>query len=151
MIVGALGPRMAALAGEVADGVLLNWLTPAYAERIGHDVLDSGHGCGPAPAVTAGISPMRSAAGAEERLAEELARYDGLRQFERHLERMGADARDTCVLAADGEALQEAIARYETVLDETIVRAVTPDDGADGLVRLLHACAPPAPTEMARR
>ncbi|MCC6315540.1 MAG: LLM class flavin-dependent oxidoreductase, partial [Thermomicrobiales bacterium] len=28
--VGALGPRMCRLAGETADAVLLNWLTPAY-------------------------------------------------------------------------------------------------------------------------
>src|SRR5262245_13245353 len=29
--VAALGPRMSSLAGEIADGVLLNWLTPTHA------------------------------------------------------------------------------------------------------------------------
>src|SRR4029077_15782653 len=33
VIVAALGPKMCALAGEVADGVLFNWLTPEYARR----------------------------------------------------------------------------------------------------------------------
>src|SRR5882724_4836042 len=33
IIVAALGPKMCQLAGEVADGVLFNWLTPAYARR----------------------------------------------------------------------------------------------------------------------
>ena len=31
IIVAALGPKMCHLAGEVADGVLFNWLTPEYA------------------------------------------------------------------------------------------------------------------------
>src|SRR5262249_55603171 len=33
LYVAALGPRMCHLAGEVADGVLLNWLTPEHAVR----------------------------------------------------------------------------------------------------------------------
>src|SRR6266850_69497 len=33
VIVAALGPKMCHLAGEVADGVLLNWVTPEYAKR----------------------------------------------------------------------------------------------------------------------
>jgi len=31
LIVAALGPRMCHLAGEIADGVLFNWLTPEWA------------------------------------------------------------------------------------------------------------------------
>ncbi|MBX6341078.1 MAG: LLM class flavin-dependent oxidoreductase, partial [Thermomicrobiaceae bacterium] len=33
VVVAALGPRMCRLAGEEADGVLFNWLTPEYARR----------------------------------------------------------------------------------------------------------------------
>src|SRR5262245_60179755 len=33
VVVAALGPKMCRLAGEVADGVLLNWVTPEYARR----------------------------------------------------------------------------------------------------------------------
>src|SRR3989449_8793691 len=33
VIVAALGPKMCRLAGEVADGVLFNWLTPEYARQ----------------------------------------------------------------------------------------------------------------------
>src|SRR6266478_3798462 len=33
LIVAALGPQMCRLAGEVADGVLFNWLTPEHARR----------------------------------------------------------------------------------------------------------------------
>ena len=31
--IAALGPQMLELAGELADGVLLNWAAPAYLER----------------------------------------------------------------------------------------------------------------------
>src|SRR5262249_12413432 len=31
LVVAALGPQMCRLAGEIADGVLFNWLTPDYA------------------------------------------------------------------------------------------------------------------------
>src|SRR5256885_5647249 len=33
IVVAALGPKMCRLAGEIADGVLFNWLTPEYARR----------------------------------------------------------------------------------------------------------------------
>jgi alkanesulfonate monooxygenase SsuD/methylene tetrahydromethanopterin reductase-like flavin-dependent oxidoreductase (luciferase family) len=133
VVVGALGPRMAALGGQVGDGVLLNWLTPEHAERsrewVGRGSVRGYVRCGFLP-------------GAAGRLRQELARYDGLPQFERHLERMGAGAADTCVLRHGAAALQAGIAPYEEVLDETIVRTVTPDDELDTLLALVRACAP---------
>src|SRR2546427_1005160 len=33
LVVAALGPQMCRLAGEIADGVLFNWLTPEYARQ----------------------------------------------------------------------------------------------------------------------
>ena len=41
-------------------------------------------------------------------------------------------------------ALQSGIAPYESVLDETIVRAITPTDSLADLRDLLRACAPTA-------
>src|SRR5205807_8114304 len=38
VIVAALGPKMCRLAGEVADGVLFNWLTPEYAKKSAEEV-----------------------------------------------------------------------------------------------------------------
>lgn len=40
VVVGALGPKMAQLAGEVADGVLLNWMTSEYLAITPTDDLD---------------------------------------------------------------------------------------------------------------
>jgi len=141
VVVGALGPRMSALAGQTADGVLFNWVTPEHAARARRWVLDA---AGPAarPALMAyvrcGLLP-----GAEDRLRQELARYAGLPQFERHVARVGVGADQTGVLAPDPTALQAGLARYDPVLDETIVRAITPDDTLDSLLALLRAGAPP--------
>jgi hypothetical protein len=80
---------------------------------------------------------------ARARLTEELTRYNGLSHFDQHLEQMGVAAADTCVLAVEAEALHAGIVRYERRLDEVIVRAVTPSDGVDSLLALMHSCAPP--------
>jgi alkanesulfonate monooxygenase SsuD/methylene tetrahydromethanopterin reductase-like flavin-dependent oxidoreductase (luciferase family) len=142
VVVGALGPKMSALSGELADGVLFNWMTPEYTARAGRLVLDTAAGAGRArPALMAyvrcGLTPA-----AEARLSQELDRYAGIPTYERHVERMGASVRDACVTGDDGQALQSGIAAHEAVLDETIVRAITPDDSLDSLLELLHACAP---------
>jgi alkanesulfonate monooxygenase SsuD/methylene tetrahydromethanopterin reductase-like flavin-dependent oxidoreductase (luciferase family) len=142
VMVGALGPKMSALAGEVADGVLFNWLTPDHAEHAGRWVRDGAATAHrPRPSlmgyVRCGLMPH-----AEERLRLELERYAGIPSFEQHVARMGVSASDTCVLGSDGTALQAGIAAYEAVLDETIVRAITADDGLDDLLALLRACAP---------
>jgi alkanesulfonate monooxygenase SsuD/methylene tetrahydromethanopterin reductase-like flavin-dependent oxidoreductase (luciferase family) len=142
VIVGALGPRMSELAGEVADGVLLNWMTAEYLAHSGRLVREAAQRAGrPVPSVMAyvrcGLAP-----GAEARLEQELAHYADVPSFHAHVARMGASARDACVMARDGEALQDAIATFEAVLDETIVRAITPTDTSDDLQALLRACAP---------
>ena len=51
IVVAALGPKMCRLAGEVADGVLLNWLTPEYA-RQSADIVREGAAAARRPAPT---------------------------------------------------------------------------------------------------
>ena len=131
-MVGALGPKMSMLAGEVADGVLFNWMTPAHIAHLAPTV----HGSLMAY-VRCALLPR-----AEARLSAELERYSGLAQYEKHLARMHATALDTCVVGPEGAALQPGLARFEAVLDETIVRAITADDSLDSLVELARACAP---------
>ena len=142
VVVGALGPKMSALAGEVADGVLFNWMTPEYTGRAGRLVLDAATAAGrPRPALMAyvrcGLLPA-----AEPRLAQELDRYAGIATYERHVARMGAGVREACVTGHDSAALQAGIAAHEAVLDETVVRAITPDDSFASLLELARACAP---------
>lgn len=140
VITSALGPKMTQLAGEVADGVLFNWFTPAFERRSGALVVDAARQAGRhrpliMSFVRCGLLPQ-----AEQKLEERSARYASIPQYARHFARMGVSARDTCVSGADAATLQAGIAAHEQVLDETIVRAITPDDSASSIVALLRAC-----------
>ncbi len=143
IVVGALGPKMAALAGH-SDGVLLNWMTPEYIEQIGRTVVVGATGSGSKPLLMAyvrsGLSPE-----ADARLEQELGYYSGVSSFEQHVERMGVSARAACVMRPDSGSLQTGLAPFERVLDETIVRAITPSDSIDDLLRLAEASAPQSP------
>jgi alkanesulfonate monooxygenase SsuD/methylene tetrahydromethanopterin reductase-like flavin-dependent oxidoreductase (luciferase family) len=142
IVIGALGPKMAQLAGEVAEGVLLNWSTTDHAGETAALVRAAAEGAGrPEPELIAyvrcGLLP-----GARPRLEEELARYAGVASMDRHVARMGVAAADTCVLSEDPGALRAGIAAFEPVLDETVVRAITPSDSIEDLLTLLDTCAP---------
>lgn len=142
IIISALGPRMTQLAGEIADGVLFNWFTPEFERQASQRVADAASQAGrPRPMAMAyvrcGLLPQ-----AQAKLAERAARYAAIPQYARHFSRMGFDAVDTLVSSADAASLQAGIAEHEQVLDETIVRAITPDDSASNILELLRACAP---------
>ena len=95
----ALGPKMCRLAGEIADGVLFNWLTPEHA-RVSADLVREG-------ATAAGRKPptlyayVRLALGpkAIDKLAEEGARYAAIPAYGAHFERMGVKPVETCIAA----------------------------------------------------
>jgi alkanesulfonate monooxygenase SsuD/methylene tetrahydromethanopterin reductase-like flavin-dependent oxidoreductase (luciferase family) len=144
IVVGALGPKMARLAGEEADGVLFNWMTPDYAGEMGRSVQEAASGAGHVALrvayVRCGLSPA-----ADVRMQEELDRYGAIPSYGRHLQRMGAAGIDTYVLGPDAEAMDAGLARFEAVLDETVARAITPSDELDDLLALLRACAPTTP------
>src|SRR5437867_2703363 len=75
LVVAALGPKMCRLAGEVADGVLFNWLTPEHAKASAALVRD---GAAAAKRSTPRLfAYVRLALGAASagRLAEEAGRY----------------------------------------------------------------------------
>src|ERR1700730_5953188 len=84
IIVAALGPKMCRLAGEIADGVLFNWITPEHA-RVSE-------GCGRAGAAAAGrkaptlFAYVRLALGPKgcEKLAEEGSRYAAIPAYGAH-------------------------------------------------------------------
>ena len=144
VLVGALGPKMTTLAGEVADGVLFNWMTPDYADTMGRSATDAAAGAAHTALrvayVRCGLSPA-----ADDRMKEEVARYGSIPSYGRHLERMGVTGIETCVVGSDHGAMDAGLARFEAVLDETVARAITPSDGLDDLLELLRACAPTTP------
>lgn len=140
--IAALGPKMCRLAGEVADGVLFNWLTPDYARRSAAWVQEGAHDAGRAtPTLAAYVRAALGDAGAA-RLSKEAANYSAVPAYNAHFDRMGVPAVDTAISAAAPGELQAALRAWDGVLDEVVVRAITPNDTVDETLTLLRAAAP---------
>ncbi len=142
VVVGALGPKMCVLAGEVADGVLLNWLVPSHAATSGgiarRAAADAGR---PAPRID-GYVRVALGAAALGRLREEADRYGALSQYAAHFGRMGVEPLATCVTGESGQAIQTGLGIFAEALDETVVRAITAEETADAYLALVEAAAP---------
>ena len=125
LYVAALGPRMCRLAGEVADGVLLNWLTPEHAQRSADWVREAAAAARRPPPRLA--TYVRVAIGPEGAalIEAEGRRYAGIPAYADHFARMGAPPSATAVAARTAGEVRDALARWEGVLDDVVVRAVT--------------------------
>ncbi|MFL0410585.1 LLM class flavin-dependent oxidoreductase [Microbacterium paludicola] len=126
---GALGPKMRRLAAERADGVVLNWLTPAAAA----DQAAEHHEASPDGRV---ILYVRTATRAEAvpRLEAEAGRYGGFPSYAANFARLGFGPLDTVI--HPGEA-RERVAAYVDAVDEVVLRAVTPGEDPDDYVRFV--------------
>jgi alkanesulfonate monooxygenase SsuD/methylene tetrahydromethanopterin reductase-like flavin-dependent oxidoreductase (luciferase family) len=142
LIVAALGPKMCRLAGEVADGVLFNWLTPEYA-RVSADLVREGAKAAgrPVPTLYAYVRVAIGAA-AGDRLRDEGARYDAIPAYGAHFRRMGVKPVDTGVVAATAAAVAPAVARWTGALDHVVVRAITATDSLEEHLALVRAAKP---------
>jgi alkanesulfonate monooxygenase SsuD/methylene tetrahydromethanopterin reductase-like flavin-dependent oxidoreductase (luciferase family) len=142
VIIGALGPKMCALAGSAADGVLLNWLTPDYVTPSAAIVDAAAEEAGrPRPLI---LGYVRTAYGPEasEVFEEEARRYASFPAYAANFARMGTPAEQTAVLGDTPEEIQSGLDAYAAGLDETVVRAVTGDETAAAYLALLEAAAP---------
>jgi alkanesulfonate monooxygenase SsuD/methylene tetrahydromethanopterin reductase-like flavin-dependent oxidoreductase (luciferase family) len=142
LYVAALGPRMCRLAGEVADGVLFNWLTPEHA-RTSAEWVHAGAAAAqrPAPRLAAYVRVAVGATSAT-RVEAEGARYDAIPAYAAHFARMGVPPTATAVAAATAADVSRALARWESVLDDVVVRALTPQDTLEETLAILRAARP---------
>jgi alkanesulfonate monooxygenase SsuD/methylene tetrahydromethanopterin reductase-like flavin-dependent oxidoreductase (luciferase family) len=143
VIVAAMGPKMCALAGAEADGVFLNWMTPAKAEWARERVQE-----GAAEAGRALLPPVfgyvRVAVGADapERLLKEESFYRQLHQgYIRHFEALGSEPGTVGVAASDPAQVAPELSRYASAIDHVVVRALAHAD-SDSLGRVADAAAP---------
>lgn len=142
IIIAALGPKMCRLAGEEADGVLFNWLTPEYARTLA-GIVESG-------AAAAGRKPperyayVRVALGPDAMagLAREAAVYAGIPAYAAHFARIGVTPMEASIAVDTPDALQTALQVWDGVLDQLIVRAVTAHDTIEEFQALARAAAP---------
>lgn len=131
--VAALGPRMCRLAGEVADGVLLNWATPSYvteatrnlragAERAGRDPDAIDVACYVRVAAGAPVDTMRHA------LAREVARYINMPFYRAMFDEAGFAAHTAAVAAAYPEEPDRA----GRLVPDAMLEALTVAGDAEG-------------------
>lgn len=141
-VVGALGPKMCRLAGELADGVLLDWVTSSHARRSrDHAAAAAEDACRPAPDIAAYVFSALGAAAARK-LQDEIDHYTTVPAYGSHFERISGPVERAIVSARTTEDMQRALQRFDAVVDETVVRAVTAGEEAAGYVRVLTAAAP---------
>lgn len=140
--VAAVGPRMAHLAGGVADAVVANWALPdrlgELREMVAAGAAEAGR---PVPRL---VAYVRTAVGprAEERLRAEM---DSYARVGAHYTRAFAEQRDRLVgvalESADQSAVSEALAPYRSVVDTVVVRGLPATDTVESWLEVARAAA----------
>lgn len=135
--VAALGPKMCRLAGEVADGVILNWATTAYAKEAVANVRAGAKRVGRDPASVDISMYLRVAPGDADQatrraLARDLASYAAMPFYRAMLDAEGF-ASATSTVAASYASDPEAASR---AIPESMVEALTAVGSADVRARL---------------
>jgi alkanesulfonate monooxygenase SsuD/methylene tetrahydromethanopterin reductase-like flavin-dependent oxidoreductase (luciferase family) len=137
--IAALGPRATRLAGEIADGVLLNWCTPARVRAARAEVSEGAAAAGRgADAITVAVyvraALVEGARTAAEAMAAEYTAYPAYR---RQFETMGIDSADPAaitravMLLDPGTATEELDAYRSAGADLPVVYPVLPEGPAD--------------------
>jgi len=142
LVVAALGPQMCRLAGEIADGVLFNWLTPEHA-RASADLVRSGAAAASRrpPKIFAYVR-LAVGAGARDRLAQEADRYGAIPAYAANFARMGVKPVETAIAAESPAAISTALGAWQGVVDEVVIRAITGRDTVEETLTLVRAAKP---------
>jgi alkanesulfonate monooxygenase SsuD/methylene tetrahydromethanopterin reductase-like flavin-dependent oxidoreductase (luciferase family) len=139
LVVAALGPQMCRLAGEIADGVLFNWLTPEHARRSLEWVQAGAEAAGRGAPRRFAYVRLALGAAACDRLAEEGARYAAIPAYANHFARMGVKP---VIAARAPEEIRTALAGWQGIVDEVVLRAITAEDTAEATLALVRAARP---------
>ena len=145
LVVAALGPQMCRVAGEVADAVLFNWLTPEHARRSAEWVRAGAAAAGRQPPRLFAYVRVALGVAASDRLREEGVRYAAIPAYAAHFARMGVKPVETAIAASNAGALAAALANWQGAVDEIVLRAITGTDTIDENLALLRAIPRPAP------
>ncbi|WP_308797452.1 LLM class flavin-dependent oxidoreductase [Agromyces silvae] len=133
LVVGALGPRMRRLAAEKADGVLLNWLTPEAAAEADRELRRAA-----GERAVRSILYIRTIADAAARpaLEREADSYGAIPAYAANFDRLGIRPIEATLDGGGGERLGD----YD-VVDEVVLRAITPTGGLADLERFAEETA----------
>ena len=124
--VAAMGPRMCRLGGEIADLVLLNWMTPeriAWArQQVQRGAAHRAQGLRAAEPELASYIRVSLGQGAALKVGAEAARYGAMPAYAKNFSAMGVAS--VGVAAADPAQGPSMLEPYEKALDEAIVRPI---------------------------
>ena len=143
LAVAAVGPRMARLAGEVADAVVANWALPDRLAQL-RDLVALGAAAvdRPPPPLVAYV-PTAGGTGAETRRRADMERYAA---YGVHYARAFAEQRGSLVGIAiespERSAVERALGPYRAVVDTLVVRGLPSDDSVDAWLEVARAAAP---------
>jgi alkanesulfonate monooxygenase SsuD/methylene tetrahydromethanopterin reductase-like flavin-dependent oxidoreductase (luciferase family) len=142
LVVAALGPQMCRLAGEVADAVLFNWLTPEHARRSTEWVRAGAAAAGRQPPQC--FAYVRAALGpaACDKLALEAGRYAAIPAYAAHFARMAVTPVETAIAVQRPDAIPPAVEKWQGVVDEVVLRAITGAETVEEYLALLRAAKP---------
>ncbi len=153
--IAALGPRATQLAGEVADGVLLNWCTPERVALAVGQVATGARGAGRDPARVTIAAYVRAplADGTRAAALRAAADYASYPAYRRQFAAMGLDPTDPdgivdAVMLTDRATAADRLAAYrEAGADLPVVYPVLPPGppSMDAALETLRAVAPPRP------
>lgn len=142
LVVAALGPQMCRLAGEIADGVLFNWLTPDHARHSAELVREGAAAARRPPPKLFAYVRVALGSAARDRLAQEADRYAAIPAYAANFARMGVKPVETAIAAETPDAIPPALGQWQGVVDEVVVRAITGKDTVEENLALLRACRP---------
>ena len=139
IMIGAVRPQMCRLGGQLADGVLLNWMLPAHAARARGWVHEGAVATGRATPITALYVRVAVGDGAAQRLRDEEGRYRRL--MATHFDAMDAPPGSVGVAGSAHEDVVNALGPYRSAVDLAIVRVLAEADLAS-LLPVAEAAAP---------
>ncbi|GAA1852093.1 TIGR03564 family F420-dependent LLM class oxidoreductase [Pseudonocardia ailaonensis] len=111
VLLAAHGPRMLALAGERADGVITLWTRPGF---LAEYVVPAVTAAGRAPRILVGVNACVTADpdAARRDVAERLAVASGLPSYRETLDRQGATGIEDTILAGDEAVVAAEVRRF---------------------------------------
>ena len=149
--IAALGPRATRLAGEIADGVILNWCTPDRVAEARDAIRSAATEAGRDPdSVTISVY-VRAAFSdrADEALLGAAAEYASYPAYARQFEAMGVEPSpgavvDAVCLRGDRDAARERLDAYRRAGADlpVVYPALAPGEGPEASIAVLRALAP---------
>lgn len=139
IMVGTMRPKLSRLGGEVADGVLLNWMLPPQADRARRWVQEGAAAAGRLAPTAALYIRVAVGRGAEERLQHEEGRYRGFDA--EHFAAMNVPLGSVGVAGSGRTEAVEKLAPYRPAVDLPIVRVLAERDLVS-LCAVAEAAAP---------